>query len=83
LAPLINTARRFWSTFDFVLLFQDPVVEEKQLIGTADQQHEEILANFDSFLKLAGSELLSVKDMAKNMTGTYILYTVSKRKKDS
>lgn len=60
------------------LVFQDP--EEKQLIlpaaavandvmMTADQQQEEILANFDSFLKLAGTELVSVRDMAKNMTG--------------
>ncbi len=36
-----------------------------------DLQHEEILSNFDSFLKLAGNELGSVRDLAKNMTGRH------------
>jgi hypothetical protein len=35
----------------------------------SDLKHEEILSNFDSFLKLAGTELFSVRDLAKNMTG--------------
>ena len=61
---------------------QDPIAEEKleqqkqlspgaagNVVVAAEEQHEEILANFDSFLKLAGSELISVRDMAKNMTG--------------
>ena len=62
---------------------QDPIAEEKleqqqqqlspgaagNLVVAGEEQHEEILANFDSFLKLAGSELISVRDMAKNMTG--------------
>ena len=66
------------------LLVQDPIAEEKLeqqqqqlspgaagnlVVAAEEEQHEEILANFDSFLKLAGSELISVRDMAKNMTG--------------
>ena len=34
-----------------------------------DLQHEEILNNFDQFIKMAGSELLTLKDVARNITG--------------
>ena len=41
----------------------------KDEIMMDDLQHEEILNNFDQFIKMAGSELLTLKDVARNITG--------------
>ena len=41
--------------------------------------HESILDNFDSFLKLAGTELFSLKDVAKNISGMGLMVNTRTR----
>ncbi len=49
-------------------LIQDPE-EQRASHKQNDVDHEEILDNFDAFIKLAGTELLQLKDVAKNISG--------------
>jgi hypothetical protein len=78
-AYLPQRARGCVSLLFKLRFLQDPQGEEQGLavmskmadVKVNDLQHEEILSNFDSFLKLAGNELGSVRDLAKNMTGRH------------
>ncbi len=76
---LLFKARGCVSLLFKLRFLQDPQGEEQGLAAMSkmadvkvnELHHEEILSNFDSFLKLAGNELGSVRDLAKNMTGRH------------
>ena len=47
---------------------------KKEKLKQNDINHEAILDNFDAFVKMAGTELIQLKDVAKNISGIKILY---------
>ena len=42
---------------------------KKEKLKQNDINHEAILDNFDAFVKMAGTELIQLKDVAKNISG--------------
>merc|ERR1719266_732279 len=46
------------------------MLQRKMLVEMSDNKQDEILSNFDSFLKIAGSELGFLRNVAKNITQT-------------
>ena len=80
---LILIKNLFLSRLTFSIYFNYSNFKDEVMMN--DLQHEEILNNFDQFIKMAGSELLTLKDVARNITGwtdiDQIKYRLYSRKK--